>query len=196
MAHCFGRVRAITPCAVARSVLRRRRTGRLIVGRCLIVRRRLIGLLPLIVRPLILGRSLAIGRCLLIGRRLLIGRPLLVGALRLRAALLHLGASLAHLLVELILLIARQHAHNLLAQRAIRVAIDRTSRRMCLRVLIDERLDSLLLISREIESAQAFHPAMLELRLAGGAVTLRLRRRGRRLSLLRGGTERDRESRG
>ena len=91
------------------------------------------------------------GGALLIGWRLLFGLALLILLLALRlilsAALLHLLAVCAHLLTELILLIAAQNAHELPAQVAIRFTVDRASLGVSLRVLIDDRLNVLLLVA-------------------------------------------------
>ena len=75
--------------------------------------------------------------------------------------------ALAHLLVVLTLLIAGQHAHDLLAKLATGVAVERASFGMILRITIDERLNALLLIAGEVQAAEPFLPAMRELRLAG-----------------------------
>jgi hypothetical protein len=121
-------------------------------------------LTALIRRALLIGRSLLIRRALLIGRSLPIGWPLLLGlallilllglallilllALRLVLTLLHLLAVCAHLLMELILLIARQNTHELPAQLTIRFTVGRASLGVSLRVLIYDRLNVLLLVA-------------------------------------------------
>ena len=58
---------------------------------------------------------LIIRGALLIGRRLLVGRLLRPGLLRLRAPLLHALVLFVHLFAVLILLIAIENAHELLA---------------------------------------------------------------------------------
>ena len=119
---------------------------------------------------------------LLIGRRLLIGRLLLsrLLLLHLRAPLLHSLVLFLHLFAVLILLIAIEDADELLAQCAARVAIDRATFRVRLRVLTDKRLNALLLVAGEVEVTEALHPAMLEFALTGGGglVAVGLRRGG------------------
>lgn len=133
-------------------------------------------------------------RRLLVRRRLL--RPLLVTLsvrallLRLRLPLAHLLASCAHLLVILVLLVARENAHELLVQLAIGVAIARASFGMRLCVLMDERLNALLLIVGEVEVAQSLRPAVLHSCFTGGT-TIGARRR--RLALLGADAKRHRE---
>ena len=68
----------------------------------------------------------------------------LVGA----AALMPLRMALTHLLVILILLVAVQHAHDLLSKLAAGTRIARASFGMILRIAVDERLNALLLIAR------------------------------------------------
>ncbi|HEV3091335.1 MAG TPA: hypothetical protein VGX91_07850 [Candidatus Cybelea sp.] len=101
---------------------------------------------------------------------ILVLRATLLTALVLTAtllgALLHRLAMGTHLLAVLILLVAVQHAHDLVAQVAGRAGIARAALGVRLRVLIDERLDALLLVAGEVEIAEAFHPAMLDLRCA------------------------------
>lgn len=60
---------------------------------------------------------------------------------------------------------------------------------MCLRVLIDKRLNALLLIAREIELTETARPLILNLRLTGGGRAA-LCVRCRRLILLRNRAER------
>lgn len=121
-----------------------------------------------------------IGRRLSTRRRALIllrgALVLLLSLLRLALTLLHRGAMRAHLLLELVLLIARQHAHDLAAQLAPRVGIHGAAFRMRLRILVDHRLDTLLLIVREIEMRESPLPTMLHsvvTRLNGSALRLR-----------------------
>jgi hypothetical protein len=96
-------------------------------------------LILLIRRPLLIllpwRRSLLV---LLVGRALLVALIARRSLLHLTLSLAHLGASFAHLLTELVLLIARQYAHELPSQLAIRVTIARASLRMSLRVLTDD----------------------------------------------------------
>jgi hypothetical protein len=61
---------------------------------------------------------------------------------------------------------------------------------MSLRILIDHRLDSLLLVAGKIELSETLHPAMLQLRLAGRRA---LGRGALWLTLLGVGAERHRE---
>lgn len=112
--------------------------------------------------------------------RLLLSRLLL---LHLRASLLHSLVLFVHLFAVLVLLIAIEDTHELLAQCTARVAIDRATFRVRLRVLIDQRLHVLLLVAGEVEVTEALHPAMLEFAFTGGAglVAVGLRRRGRAL---------------
>jgi hypothetical protein len=132
----------------------------------------------------------------LVLRALILRAGTLRALLHLSVALLHLLAACAHLLVILILLIAVEHAQYLASQVAARLAIARASFRMSLRILIDHRLNALLLIAGKVDVSEAFHPAMLEFRLAWrrGA----LGRGARWLGLLGVGAERhcerDRES--
>jgi hypothetical protein len=84
-------------------------------------------------------------------------------ALALAATLLHVSAMRLTLLLVLALLIGAKHAHDLAVQLLVGVSVDRAPRRVRLRVLIDHRLDSLLLVSREVEVAKSLHPAVLEL---------------------------------
>lgn len=96
---------------------------------------------------LLIGRPLLIP---LILRSLLILGPLLILLtlpLGLFAALLHLRATCAHLLMELILLVARENAHQLSLQLPRSLSVNRTALRMRLRVRADDRLNSLLLIA-------------------------------------------------
>lgn len=102
-------------------------------------------LTALVRRALLIGRPLPIGWALLFGLTLLI--LLLVLRLVLSAALLHLLVACAHLLMELILLVARQNAHELPPQVAIRFAVDWASLGVSLRVLVDDRLNVLLLVA-------------------------------------------------
>lgn len=132
---------------------------RLLIGRGLIARRR-----ALTARRWTLIRR----RALILRRRTLVlllrTLVLLLSLLHLILALLHRCATLAHFLLKLVLLIAGQHAHNLLTQSASRVGVDRAAFRMRLRILVDHRLNALLLIAREIEVRQSPHPTMLESR--------------------------------
>ena len=88
---------------------------------------------------------------------------LLLVVLALAAALLHLSAMRLAFLLVLALLIGAEHAHDLAVQFLVRVTIDGAARRVRLRVLFDHRLNALLLISGEVQVAEAFHPAMLHL---------------------------------
>ena len=136
-------------------------------------------------------RRLSSGRTLLILRALratLRSRSLLRFALRSGALLhpaalsAHLRTPFLHLLVILIALVVAQDSHDLAPQFAVCAGIARAALGMRLRVLIDERLNVLLLIRREIEIAESLCPVSLHLRLARrrGAAGLR-----RRLVLLR-----------
>ncbi len=112
----------------------------LLIGRTLLVL--LIGRTLLV---LLIGRTLLV---LLIGRTLLVPFALLTGPLlHLALALLHLRVTRAHLLTELILLIARQLTHQLPSQIAAGAAIGGAPFGMRLRILMDERLNPLLLIA-------------------------------------------------
>lgn len=91
---------------------------------------------------------------------LLVGRALLVSPLL--GAFAHLCAVCPPFLAELILLIGRQLAHQLLAQLSDGVAIARAAFRMRLRILVDQRLNMLLLIARKVETAETLPPALLE----------------------------------
>lgn len=159
------------PRKLRRGLLIRRR---LALRRALIRRRALLGR-PLLWRPL-LGRpliglslvllaliGLALIRLPLITLRLLLGvLTLVVGALTLAAAL-HLSAMRLTLLLVLALLIRTEHAHDLTVQLLGGVTIDGAARRVRLRILIDHRLNSLLLIPGEVQVAKSLHPAVLDL---------------------------------
>lgn len=80
-----------------------------------------------------------------------------------------------------------------MAQFAARAAIARAPFGMCLRVLIDERLNALLLIAREIELTETARPLILDLRLTGRRRAPLCVRCGC-LILLRGGAERQCEN--
>jgi hypothetical protein len=117
----------------------------------------------------------------LVRRSLLVA---LIGLIRLAllvCALLRLAAAAlvmrTRLLAKLILLVVREHAHDLAAQFPRGIAIARTSLGMRLRILIDEGFDVLLLSAGEIESGEFLHPAMLNFSGAGSDRTLRARRR-------------------
>jgi hypothetical protein len=126
----------------------------------------------------------------LVGRLLSRRRPLLpIRLLHLLAPLPHLGAPLLHLLAELVLLVGAQHAHDLTAHVASALRIAWTAGRMRLRVLMNDRLDLLLLLAREIDAAEALRPTVLHYGLVGCDRSLRLSRR-RRLGLLCGDGER------
>ena len=139
------------PRATRRPRRRRRRGGRLLAGRLLT------------------------GRLLLVGRRAL--RRLLRGALvltALLAAALLLVMRFA-LLAELVLLVAREDAHDLAAELLTGTRIARATLGMGLRILLDQGLNVLLLIAGEVQASEPLRPAMLELRLAGHrAAALRL----------------------
>lgn len=96
---------------------------------------------------------------------LLVGRALLVSPLL--GAFAHLRTVCAPFLPQLILLIGRQLAHQLLAQLSDGVAIARAAFRMRLRILVDQRLNMLLLIARKVETAKTLPPALLEPCFAG-----------------------------
>jgi hypothetical protein len=84
----------------------------------------------------------------LVGRLLPRWRPLLATRLlHLFATLPHLGAPLLHLLVELVLLVGAQDAHDLPTHIAGALPVARTAGGMRLRVLMDDRLDLLLLLA-------------------------------------------------
>jgi hypothetical protein len=87
--------------------------------------------------------------------------------LHLSATLLHLLGACAHLCVILSQLVAVEHAQYLASQLAARLAIARASLRMSLRILIDHRLNALLLVAGKIEISEPFHPAVLKFCLAG-----------------------------
>jgi hypothetical protein len=141
-----------------------------------LIRRRTLTLRSLALRALV-GRSLAL--------RALILRALTLRALTLRLSggtllrlavpLLHLRAACAHLCLILTLLVAAKYAHDLASQVAARVAIDRTSLRMSLRILIDHRLYALLLIAGKVEISEPFHPTMRNVRGASSRVLLGIR---------------------
>jgi hypothetical protein len=148
----------------------------------LLIRRRTL----LIRRPLLvlLRGSLLVRRTLLVLLRrlpLLIARVAGALALPLHLALLHLRASRTHLLAILVLLIAVELTHELAMEVAFGVAIARAALRVCLRILMDERLNALLLIAGKVEIAKTLRPAMLELTFTGHRPPVRLRRRGRAL---------------
>ncbi len=77
--------------------------------------------------------------------RLLPSRRALLATLLL-ATLPHLSAPFLHLLMELVLLVGAQHAHDLPAHIAGALRIARAAGWMCLGVLMDDRLDLLLLL--------------------------------------------------
>jgi hypothetical protein len=122
-------------------------------------------LLILLRRALLLRRTLLI---LLVRISLLlvllVWRALLVSPLL--RAFAHLRAVCAPFLPELILLIGRELAHQLLAQLSDGVAIARAAFRMRLRILVNKRLNVLLLIARKVEVAETAPPALLEPRFA------------------------------
>lgn len=73
-----------------------------------------------------------------------------------------LRALLAHLLelrLELLALRRREDLHHLLAYRPHRIGIGSASRRMALVILIDERLNLLILVGREIQTLENPHEA-------------------------------------
>src|ERR1700722_667606 len=88
---------------------------------------------------------------------------LIVCTLHLAPALLRLSATRLALLLVLVLLVGAEHAHNLAAQFLVGVTVDGAARRMRLRVLFDHRLNALLLVPREVQVAEALHPAVLHL---------------------------------
>jgi hypothetical protein len=88
---------------------------------------------------------------------------LIVCTLSLAPALLLLSATRLALLLVLVLLVGAEHAHNLAAQFLVGVTVDGAARRMRLRVLFDHRLNALLLVPREVQVAEALHPAVLHL---------------------------------
>jgi hypothetical protein len=122
---------------------------------------------------------------ILIGRSLLIaivGRALLHAAL----TLAHLRAMRAHLLTILTLLIAVKLTHDLTAKVTVRLRIARASLRMRLRILMNQRLNSLLLIAGEVQVAETLRPAVLEFRFARhGVATIGSRCRRRALLCVR-----------
>jgi hypothetical protein len=159
----------------ARSKLRRG----LLIRRRLPLRRPLIRRRSLAGRPLI-GLSLELLSLVRLSLILLLGAPvglslilllrvlalalaLVVCALALASALLHLRATRLAFLLVLVLLIGGEHAQDLAVQFLVGVTIDGAARRVRLRVLVDHRLNALLLISGEIQVAEALHPAMLDL---------------------------------
>jgi hypothetical protein len=114
----------------------------LLIGRSLLVLLIRRSLLVLLIRrslliPLIRGSLLILGPLLI----------LLILSLVLSAALLHLRAVFAPLLTELILLVARENAHELSLHFPRSLSVDRAALRMRLRISADDRLDSLLLIA-------------------------------------------------
>jgi hypothetical protein len=165
---------------IGRTLAGRTLTGRTLIG-CLLVARVAILLLRLISRIAVLRLRLLVGRLPIL---------LLPGALLLHLSLtlLHLCTARAHLLMELILLIAAEHAHDLPAKFATRLQVARTSFGMILRIPIDHRLYPLLLIAGKIDVTQAFHPAMRERRMAYGSAVSGLH--ALRLTLLGVGAER------
>jgi hypothetical protein len=113
----------------------------LLIGRSLLVLLIWRSLLVLLIRslliPLIRGSLLILGPLLIL--RIL--------SLVLLAALLHLCAVCLPLLAELILLVARENAHELSLHLPRSLSVDRAALRMRLRISADDRLDSLLLIA-------------------------------------------------
>jgi hypothetical protein len=90
----------------------------------------------------------------------------------LSAPLLRLLAPRFHLLVVLVLLIAIERAHDLAPQLAASVGIARAALGMGLRVLVNKRLNVLLLVAGQVESGEPLHPPALDFswarsRLAG-----------------------------
>ena len=113
---------------------------------------------------LLLGILAAVGLSLILLLRVLaLALALVVCALALASALLHLSAMRLAFLLVLALLIGAEHAHDLPVQFLVRVTIDGAARRVRPRVLVDHRLNALLLISGEIQVTEALHPAMLDL---------------------------------
>ena len=138
-----------------------------------LIRRRTLTLRSLALRALV-GRSLALRALTLRALTLRALTLRLSGGtlLRLAVPLLHLRAACAHLCLILTLLVAAKYAHDLASQVAARVAIDRTSLRMSLRILIDHRLYALLLIAGKVEISEPFHPTMRNVRGASSRVLL------------------------
>ena len=136
-------------------------------------------------RPLLIALAL---RTLAVAR--IVGSLVAVGAaLHLAALLLHLRATLAHLRAELIALVVVQDAHDLVAECAAGAGIARASFGVRARVLVDERLNALLLVAGEVEVAESLRPVALEAPLAGrGGVAVRAPR-WRLILLLSGGGE-------
>ncbi len=85
-----------------------------------------------------------------------------------------------YLLAVLTLLVGAEHAHDLLAQGTCGRGIPRAALRMRLRVLVDQRLDSLLLVAGQVKASQTLHPAVRNLCLAGSRAGLALLGAGRR----------------
>ena len=169
-------------------------------GRLTLIRRRR----PLLVsrrRPLLIllrGRSLLVSRrrTLLLVRRLL--RILALLVLLIGALLLHIALTLAHLpthrasfLAVLVLLIGVELRHDLATKVPIGLRIAGASLRMGLSLLMNDRLNSLLLVAGEIQVAETLGPAVLELAFAGHGVAVCSR--CRRRALLRVGAERHNE---
>jgi hypothetical protein len=109
----------------------------------------------------------------------------------LRATLLHLLAVCAHLLLVLTLLVAAEHAQDLAPQIATRRAIAGTAFGMGLRIPIDHRRNTLLLVAGKVELSEPFHPVMRNPGLAGSRALLG--RKALWLTLLGVGAERHRE---
>lgn len=119
-------------------------------------------LLSLVRLSLILLLRAPIGLSLILLLRVL-ALALVVCALALASALLHLRATRLAFLLVLVLLIGAEHAQDLAVQFLVGVTIDGAARRVRLRVLVDHRLNALLLVSGEIQVAEALHPPMLDL---------------------------------
>lgn len=130
-----------------------------------LILRRALTLLALVRRRSLIGSALAGTLLILILRRLALCVAVLT--LAFRSALRHLSFVRLTFLLVLVLLIGTQHAHDLLMQRFAGASIDRAAGGVGLRVLLDHRLNTLLLISREIQVAEALHPTVLNFRTAG-----------------------------
>jgi hypothetical protein len=175
MQHRSSVARAPSPGIVLLRVLGRRRSGG--TGRTLVGRRSGRTLLILWALRAVSLRARSLRARSLWSGTLLVG-SLRTGTLRTRALLAtHLRPSGLHLLVVLIALVVAQDAHDLPAQVAAGAGIARAARGMRLAILIDQRLDVLLLIRREIQVAESLRPMPLQVRYAGRRRVAGARRR-------------------
>jgi len=173
-------------------ILRRRSTLLILRWRStlLILRRRTLLVLLrtlLILRILLRTLLIALIRCALL---VLIRRALLIVTLHL-TLLMILSAMRVHHLAELVLLIGCQRPHELLAQLTHRAVSALASLGMRLRILMNHRLNALLLIAGEIELTHFARPMLLESPFTGHRLIVRSR--GRSIGLLSVCADRHRE---